>query len=199
MKTINNTMLLAYSSASKGAKRLAKALGIKRINRSSEESTFNPNDGELVINWGNSSSNLGEHTKRIKNWINSPKAVDNTIDKTVCFNTLKDADVPTPMFFTKPSEAMMYLEDGEGNTSLVARQEVRGMAGKGIVYVNKVAQFVRAPLYTAFFPHECEVRVHVAFGNVIEFHDKTAHGFQGTHTGKRYTLSPADQAMERHC
>jgi len=192
MKTLNRTALLAYSSASKGAQRLAKALDIPLIKRDPSYSDFSANNKETVINWGNSSENLPVHLKGVTNWVNTPQAVDATIDKKSCLEILDAADVPVPAYTTLASEVMTILE---GGGRVVARGDLRGMNGKGITYINKVNEFVPADLYTRFFEHEAEIRVHVAFGEVIEVHDKTAHGFQGSHTGRKYSILDGDQAM----
>jgi len=78
---------------------------------------------------------------------------------------------------------------------VVARMETRSMQGKGMKIIRPQANLPRCPLYTLFFPHEAEVRVHVAFGNAIELHDKTAAGFNGTNTGRKYQIDDVAQTM----
>lgn len=193
MKQLNNVMLLAYASNSKGATRLAETLGIKKIRRDSNDSSFNSQDNEVVINWGNSTENLPDHCRDIVNWINPPECVDVTIDKAICFEQLKEAGVPTPEFFFDANSAADHLI--KGGHGVVIRDTVHGMQGNGISYAYDVLSLKRAPLYTGFFKHEAEVRVHVVNGKVVELHDKTGAGFKGTHTGNAYNLDKEARTM----
>ena len=186
-------LLLAYSSKSKGAKRLAKALGIKRIKRDSGNSSFNPEDGELVINWGNSSQNTPDHFRNIDMWVNAPINVDKSVDKIGTFEILEDEDINVPKWTTDIIKAKLWLEN-EFNR-VVVRYNTRGMRGNGMAYFKQGERIPDAPLYTNFFFHEAELRIHVAFGEVIEFHDKTGAGFDGTHSGEDYAITDEQQTM----
>jgi len=188
-----NTNLLAYSSKSKGAKRLAESLGIKCILRDSEESNFRSEDMGIVINWGNSSDNLPEHCRNISMWVNAAINVDNSVDKLITFKLLEDKGIDTPNYTTHKEIAEKWLKYGFNR--IVARSTKRGMRGKGITYVKAGEILPYSELYTNFFFHETEVRIHVAFGRVIEFHDKTAAGFEGTHSGNPYTITDEQQTM----
>jgi len=187
------TLLLAYSSKSKGAKRFAKSLGIKRILRDSEESSFNSNDGDLVINWGNSSMNTPPHCKNIDMWVNAPINVDKSVDKQVAFELLEAAEIPVPNWTTDIEEAKDWLQDPLNK--VVVRYDKRGMRGRNMAILNIKEAIPKAPLYTNFFFHEAEIRIHVAFDKVIEFHDKTAAGFEGSHSGEKYLITDEQQAM----
>lgn len=156
-----------HSMGSKGAKELAKSLGILRLRR--RNSKFKPRMDDIIINWGvkvegdkvNSSS---------CNIINTPTAVARASDKLTALNMLFNVGVPVPPFTISHQEALEWLE---ARTDVVVRHSLSGSSGVGIEIVKRGSSDLPfAPLYTAYVPKSNEFRVHVVNGNVIDYQRK---------------------------
>lgn len=159
--------MLIYSGNphSQGAKRLAEALGIKRIKH--ENSRFTGRRAPVVINWG---------ATRLPNWaerckiINRQEAVQVVSNKLAFFAAMNDLGI-TPMWTPDIEEAREMLADGRG--AVVCRTVLNGSGGKGIVIAEHPEDVVEAPLYVQYVPKKEEYRVHVFRGQIID-HQKKA-------------------------
>lgn len=156
-----NKYLYPYNKGSRGAKALAEALGIKRIKR--QNSKFRGSKNKLVINWGCSS--LPEQVK-VCNIINKPEAVNIAGCKLKTFQKLSENAIINIPEFTQDKEVVKQWL-GEGCT-IVARTELRGHSGQGIVIFDNIDDIVDAPLYVKYIKKTHEFRVHVFGNNVID-------------------------------
>jgi glutathione synthase/RimK-type ligase-like ATP-grasp enzyme len=174
-------LVYAYKRGSKGAKVLARTLGIKRINhRSSIFKAYSRTTGrrKTVINWGASSIPNGEVLDAII--INHPDNVAKAANKLTTLQVLGDADIPIPEWTTCSREAQGWAEEG---SLVVCREVLNGHSGEGIYlfdYKKEMEGLIHdnmgkihpCPLYTKYIKKQDEYRVHVAFGEVIDMQQK---------------------------
>jgi glutathione synthase/RimK-type ligase-like ATP-grasp enzyme len=105
------------------------------------------------------------------NWLNPPNAVNTAANKLLCFQALREAEVPTVQWTTEQDKVYEWLHDGH---RVFARTVLRGSRGQGIHLVEPLGEVPNAPLYTRNFPKTHEFRVHVAGSQVIDFVEKKA-------------------------
>lgn len=133
--------------ASNGAQTLNRELGnVSRLSRINPV----PRQYRTLINWGNTSPVAERVGLRV---LNKPEAIARAVDKVSCFRTLQEAGVRVPEFSTVTPE--------RGRAIWLARTNVRGSGGDGIVVVRKDTEFPAAPLYVKYVPKVEEYRVHV--------------------------------------
>lgn len=143
------------------ARDLARSLGVIRIKGEKRLGT------SVVINWGRSDLSLRGKVKRI---INLPAAVARAANKIQTFSVLKNEGVPTVDWTVNKSEAATWIEEGE---MVYCRLQTASSQGRGIVVVGQDdLTLPTAPLYTKGFNKTHEYRVHVAFGQVIDYSKK---------------------------
>lgn len=149
--------ILPYKSASQSAKKLAQALGGKRLRL--EGSSFVKRDDDLVINWGNSSCP----------W---PTALNASVmpagDKLKFMFRMKDTnnEEVVPRFWTSK-------EDIPDNAfPIVCRTVLNGHSGHGIVIANSRDDLVECPLYVQYVKKKYEYRVHLGKDCVIATQQK---------------------------
>lgn len=158
-----------YKMGSASAKAIARALGCLRV-----DATKRLKDS-VVINWGRSDLVTRGRVRRV---INKPGAVLLATNKIKTFERLQLYGVPTVEWTTDPTTAKTWLDD-----SLVyCRTTATGSQGMGIVVVGQDdLSMPRSPLYTRGFNKTHEYRVHVAFGQVIDYSKKRRRaGFSGS-------------------
>lgn len=142
--------VLPYKTASVSAKKLAEAIGAKRIKL--EDSDYRYSDGDLVINWGN-----GGH-RGFPGMLNSPDAVCLSINKRAFFKTLAYRGVARylPKFWTNGEDIPA------DQFPVLARTTVEGARGEGAVVANTPDDLPSgAPLVTKLFPKTREYRIHL--------------------------------------
>ena len=144
-----------YSGASESAKVLANSLGIKRLKREGGAVAV-----DILINWGCSAINREVVYEAI---INHPAAVKKAANKLETFRSL-DGTVPLPDWTESFEEASGWLAEGY---TVVARTELNGHSGQGIVLADHIDQLPLAKLYTKYVNKDQEYRVHVFRGEVI--------------------------------
>ena len=140
-----------YTSASKSAKALAKALGGLRLKRSG--SRFKPRREDLVINWG---ATTCEDENLLRWALNPPEEVSRVCDKLTFF---QGADQVPPHWTDKgsiPEEAY----------PIVCRTILNGHSGEGIVIADTPEELVDAPLYVKYVKKVEEYRVHLGTNEV---------------------------------
>ena len=144
--------VLPYKQGSKGAKALATALGGKVLRI--EGSSFVPDPEDVIINWGNTSHELGLPPCRTFN-LHGLKTASN---KLAFFNIVKAAgrEEIIPRFWTNkgdiPNDAY----------PIVCRTVLSGHSGAGIVISGGANDLADAQLYVQYLKKKDEYRVHCA-------------------------------------
>lgn len=138
---------------------------VRRLFNDRPNPTFVAKPWHRIINWGNSSGEIGEGRT-----INNQAAVATASNKLSTFNLLKDKDgIRIPTFTTDRGVAGGWLNDG---IHVVCRTRLNGHSGAGIVLATKPDELVDAPLYVQYVKKQKEFRVHAAFGEVIDVQEK---------------------------
>lgn len=154
------TYVTPYKMGSESARDLARSLGVLQIKGEKRLRTC------VVINWGRSDMSLRGYVKKI---INNPQAVAIASDKLQTLQVLQRAGVPTVEWTTNRSIAESWL----GVDLVYCRTSTSSSQGRGIVVVGEDdLSMPHAPLYTRGFNKTHEYRVHVAFGEVIDYSKK---------------------------
>lgn len=162
-----NTHIFTHNMASQGSAELAEALGVLRIKR--ENSRYRGREGKTVINWGASALTEEVLKSRV---INTPDAVRSCSNKLQFFTAITAANLDTiPEWTSDFDTALSWVEEG---IVVVARTVLNGHSGEGIVIMerDKPETLVRAPLYVKYVKKLDEYRIHVAFGEIIDFQKK---------------------------
>lgn len=142
--------LYSYNPGSASAKVLSAALGIKRIKHEGK-----PLRVAGIINWG-ASQFKREIQPFIGHLFNPPGCVTKAVNKLSTFKYL-EGHVPIPEWTEEREEAVEWLAEGP----VVARTVLNGFGGKGLVIVEKLDDFIDAPLYTKYIHKKQEYRLHV--------------------------------------
>lgn len=166
------TRILPYKAASKSAKVLSQATGI-RLLRVRRITPFAARAGDVFINWGAGSTTarsvLGAGYANL-NWVNHPDRVSESSNKLVALTKMREAGVVVPDFTTSFGEACAWSDNG---STVVCRGSVRGHSGEGITVAEIYDDMVSGcPLYTKYVPKFDEFRVHVMHGKVVDIQQK---------------------------
>lgn len=159
------TYIYSHNPHSEGAKLLSQALNVKRIKHGN--SKFRGGANKAIINWG--SSVLPDQVAACGRIINKPEAIRNASNKLKSFELFQQYGVTIPTFWTDENEAMQAFNAGH---CLVARTVLNGHSGAGIVIITDPADYVKAPLYTAYIKKQEEYRYHVFMGAVVDIQRK---------------------------
>jgi len=193
-------IVFPYKLGSASAKRLAEGLETKRVR---PDGRYRYRRGDVIINWGNSHAPEWETPESASNTLNEPEAVLMAANKIETFNRLSAYDVPTLDFTTSQGEAQEWLSggdtvyvrgvvnghSGEGIQVLKTPEsdtELEQIAQR-LTNLNSRFSFIAnmilderqdlavpyAPLYTKGKNNNGEYRVHVAFGEVIDYRKKS--------------------------
>lgn len=166
-------VITPYNGRVSAAREIAERLNgirVKRLN-----SRYRYRRGDFIVNWGR--SELDTPAPFI---VNAPGGVREAIDKSVSFRRFNAADVPTVEWTEDRDVATGWWR---GGNNVLCRTRVAGRGGEGIVFMGandaiepsehaNHAEFPRAPLYTKYFKHKDEFRVHVYKGRVIDVQKK---------------------------
>lgn len=115
-----------------------------------------------IINWGTTYPNLQGRGRTL----NLPGNVADSINKLVALTKLKEEGVNVPSFSTS-------IDNLNRTDSIVlARTNLRGSGGAGIVVLREADDVVEAPLYVQYVPKQAEYRVHVVAGRTIWIQEK---------------------------
>lgn len=174
MPNLKKLILVPYKLGSHSAKVLAHRLSellpiqVKRVRKDSE--TFKQKLSHVYLNWGNSAFPSWFEPTPTK-WINGAFAVQLASNKADTFKILKNAEINIPEFTFSKEEANGWYNDG---SRVVCRTLLTGHSGAGIILVSAASNIplVDAPLYVKYYPKECEYRVHVFDGQVIDVQQK---------------------------
>lgn len=155
-------VIMPYKLKSRSARRLAEALGIRRVRPNGR---FRNNFGHTIINWGCPRQPVFP-ADRI---INNPDNVALASNKALSLEIFSSRGVPTVEYTKCCETALSWLREG---FMVVCRTLLRANSGKGIVLAKKEEDLIDAPLYTKYFKKKLEFRVHVAFGEVVDIQQK---------------------------
>lgn len=154
-----------WHEKSRAARDLSEALGIKRIRR--EGSTFVGNSDKVVINYGCSELPA---TVSLSLVLNKPKDVHASSNKLSFFKRMSQKHGPRIPEFTESLEtAMAWVKEG---ILVVGRTQLSAHSGAGIVFMDNLADFVKAPLYTKYVKKKKEFRVHLMGGEILDVQQK---------------------------
>src|SRR6478609_11388876 len=144
--------ILPYRQGSRGAAALAAAISRGRVLRL-EGSTFRPSNGDILINWGSTTTGSSLFTGYAHN-LNVPEVVRTASNKLHFFRAIEGASY-CPDFWTSrddiPDDAF----------PIVCRTVLAGHSGEGIVIADDRSQLVQASLYVKYVKKQQEYRIHV--------------------------------------
>lgn len=163
---MNKVWVMPYKMGSESAKALADAIGSKRVNK--ENTALRGSPDKKLINWGNTRLAHGELSRCTI--INKPAVIAQVCNKLTFFQKVKESNPDVtiiPEFTTSREEAVEWIADGR--TIAVARTDLTGHSGRGIVLMSAGNQneWVNAPLYTKYVPKKDEYRIHFFRGEIF--------------------------------
>ena len=136
-----------YKAGSRSAKALAEAVGGRVLKRAGSKYRFR--EGDLVINWGGRDCPFNG-----RGVANQPNAIEPAANKLTCFNTMKEAGVSIPRYWTNKNDIP------DDAFPIMCRTKLQAHSGEGIVVAERRDQLVNAPLYTQYMKKKHEFRVH---------------------------------------
>lgn len=172
--------IYSHNPHSRGAKALARAMGIKRIKHFGHR--FKGSARKIVINWG--STELIREVMKC-NIINLPDIVMKASNKGHFFQALAHTNI-TPTATTSKAEAARWI-NGDG-TIVVCRTVLQGHGGVGIVLARSEEELVDAPLYVKYVPKKEEYRIHLWHQDVFHIQRKV----------RRADAEPTDWQIRNH-
>lgn len=128
-----------------------------------ESLTFNPSAFDRVINWGNSKFPLWPLNYTA---FNDPTDVMYSVNKLEAFKRFKQCGVSHPEWATTQDEVPA------DNSLWMARRNLTGFGGDGIILFNSDEFPPAAPLYVKYKKKKSEFRVHVFNREVIDVQQK---------------------------
>lgn len=166
----NRIIIRPYSSECGGARDIVKLLnenGIPSKRVYSKESSYIPEPGDFIVNWGASyPPDWAHHLTKNNAFLNHWSAVANSVSKIRSFQNFKKAGVPTPDWTLSQREALDWV--GEGHVVCIRATE-RGYDGAGLTLATKKSEVIWAPLYTKFIPDTVrEYRAYIFKGELID-------------------------------
>jgi glutathione synthase/RimK-type ligase-like ATP-grasp enzyme len=180
---------------SEGGKRLAEALGVKRLRHTG--STYVPKQGDVVINWG-AVKLPSFHPATVVN-----EDVSVSSNKLSFFKAMPEGI--TPAWSVSKAGPLWWIE--QQGRKAVCRTVLNGSGGKGIVIAKTASEIVDAPLYVEYVNKKDEYRVHVMKGKVIDLQKKArklsvenpnweVRNLAGGFIYKRHDISPPKQVLD---
>lgn len=155
--------IVPYKMGSKSGKELAKYLECKRLFNDGR-SNFVGRRGDVIINWGNSSSCVvGSNFT----YLNHPRCVALSSNKLKSFQKFNAEGISIPEF----ALSIRDVEDQAPSSVWVARTKLSGHSGDGIV-IGTPDELPVAPLYTKYIEKTAEFRAIVVGESVVDFKQK---------------------------
>lgn len=142
--------VIPYRAGSRSARALAQALP-RGMQLRLQGSRFRPRCNDVVINWGNTTIDLGY------NCLNPPTEILCASNKRNFFEGMvaNGNENGIPRFWTNMNDIP------EDAFPVVCRTTLAGHSGEGIVIANEPDELVRAPLYVEYIKKAAEYRIHV--------------------------------------
>jgi glutathione synthase/RimK-type ligase-like ATP-grasp enzyme len=173
------TFIKGTRRLSEGRRALSTGLGVRQIRRNPENSSYVPEETDILVNWGQT----GETYDYKPTWINDPRAVRVATSKVGTYDVLRENEVPTCMYTTAAETAYRWIEQG---AKVLHRALDRGSQGRGITRVeNSWDTTYVGGFYVQQFGDDdnVEYRVHVMDGEVIDTAQKRRrsrnNGYEG--------------------
>ena len=154
------TWIYPYHPASRSAKALAEALGIRRLR---QNTSVRPRPNDLVINWGRHSFRilLGVDHRRLNDY----NCVLHARNKHDALRLMEAGRTPVVPYTTDVEVAREWGREGQ---VVIGRRTLTGQAGSGIEVYEPGSEIPPSlPLYTKYVKGD-EFRVHVFMGEVID-------------------------------
>ena len=112
---------------STGARRFARALGIRRLR--GDDTNYRYHNGDCIINWGCTRRRVGP----VGSHINAPGRVNAAGSKIHSLNIMQEAGVQVPAFSTHTRDVDRWLEQG---SAVISRTVDRGHGGVGMTIMH---------------------------------------------------------------
>jgi hypothetical protein len=151
---MRHVKLYVHAQYSNSAKKLAQALGIKRLKY--EGSKYQPTPETVVINWG--ASDYRYPWIKGVDEVNPAECVKFWSNKLSFFEGLKDENVRIPRFTTNLNTARDWVED-RGKSSVMGRSLLQASSGRGILWPEQDG-FEHCKLFVQYVPKKSEWRIH---------------------------------------
>jgi len=158
------TYVMPYSMGSLSARRLAAGLGARLLSHG--DTTYRPERGDVIINWGCSKVPVWYFNEGFE-LLNNHDVVNRAINKLDTLTILARECVPAPVFTTDRAGAAVWLNNGH---KVVARLTNDGSNGRGARVLSGPCspnQVPEAPLYTKHIPIHREFRVDYLGGILV--------------------------------
>jgi hypothetical protein len=149
---------------SNGARELSKCENFKRM-----RTGLGVKKDDVIVGWGVSNGMKYPENLPGNEVLNLPLAVEWACDKLKTFKRLSAAGVETCKWTEHKDIAKQWLDDGH---TIVARTELTGHEGSGIIIIEEGKELVEAPLYTRYIFKEKEFRVHATRNKAFATHRK---------------------------
>ncbi len=176
--------LWSHNPLSRGARRLVRELGCRRIKH--RNSRFSGHRNPYVINWGATAIDL-PWKERVR-LLNAPEAVEKVSNKLIFFNDMDGKEWLPPW-----TDDWQLAEVWNEHHKIVERHVLQGHGGVGIRIVEKDGQLLEAPLYVQYIPKKYEYRVHI-----FKDHDAVAHVFDCQKKVRKRGVEPLDWQIRSH-
>jgi len=137
-----------YKMASEGGIALADGLDALRIRQ--QGSTYTPQEGDIIVNWG-----CGGPLRNFSPATVINPSVDVCINKVTFFRRMQGHNIVPPFAFSA-DEALRHLA-----FPIICRTRIEGADGQGIVIANNAEEMASARLYTQLMDKSGEYRVHL--------------------------------------
>lgn len=142
---------------------LKNALGGKRIKL--EGSTYTQKADHVIINWGSSKCPYDGTGAKV---INKPVNVSMAVNKSLCFDMLRNEGIPTPKITRSKKIADLWVKLGH---SVVGRETLTGNNGQGIFFLENEPE-KEGKLYSQYIDGGIEYRVNVYKDKLISIREK---------------------------
>lgn len=161
--------VIPYKPGSQSARTLAEALGGRRLKSQGSNWWGRPDD--VIVNWGRGVTHPWPFVFDVDDprILNKPTAVAKATNKLFFMRAASEAGVSVPPWTPDPAEVQGWVNNG---ATVLARTQLQGSGGAGIVKINNAVDIPAAPLYTKYVPKASEWRVHVFRGEVFDIQRK---------------------------
>lgn len=165
---MSRVVIYPYKMKSRSASKLQEFLEREDADciRVYPDRDYRPRKNDLIIGWGSGNwpawRREADRTNTL--WLNPSDKIDHAINKPTTFSLFKAAHVACPEFTSRIGKARQWLDNG---LTVLARQELEGHDGSGLVIISNPEDLVKAELYTLYENKTAEYRVHVFQGEVF--------------------------------